>query len=266
MTTETPQQLRLAAMKFSEEAYGKMRHHRLYATNEQGKVALAALARAMFLRRIEEGRSHMDATPTPWEEFFGIVQKLSDAGANVLQKRPGDPKPLPKPWLDPITNEPLPNPWKTKNLKGQTILQQRDPDLAAHFQAMAEDDCGTLAKMQDEAAARASLEAIPYGETEHSMNVFRGNDQTAQAQFIKNAGPGLVEFFKNEARDVEVPLFGRNRNLTIESRLAKDARTLALLKVAQQVRETWAREDTRAAQAQRDAANAEIERLKTIAA
>jgi hypothetical protein len=94
--TETPQQLRLAAMQFGEEAYGKMRHHRLYATDEQNKIALGALTRAMFIRRIEEGRSGTDARPTPWEEFFGIIDKLAAAGANVLQRRPGEPKPPPR--------------------------------------------------------------------------------------------------------------------------------------------------------------------------
>jgi hypothetical protein len=199
-----------------------VKHNRAYALDEQGKVALAALARAMFVRRIEEGRSHMDAKPTPWEEFFSIIEKLAAAGANILQKRPGEPKPAPKPWLDPVTGEALPNPWKTKNLKGQTILQQRDPELAAHFQAMAADDYGTLAKMQDEAAARAAIEQIPYGEGEHAVNPFRTNDQSAQAPFIKNAPPGLVEFCQYEAHPVEIPLFGKNRNITIEGRLAKE--------------------------------------------
>ena len=135
--TETPEQLRKSAKDFALEAYSKVKNNRSYALDEQNKVALAALARAMFVRRIEEGRSHMDAKPSSWEEFFGIIEKLAAAGANILQKRPGDPPPLPKVWRDPVTLQPLENPWKTKNLKGQTILQQRDPELAAHFKAMA---------------------------------------------------------------------------------------------------------------------------------
>ena len=101
--------------------------------------------------------------------------------------------------------------------------------------------------MRDAEAARSTLEAIPYGDTEHAVNPFRTDDQTGQAGFIKNAPPALVEFCRNEARDVEIPLFGKSRNLTIESRLAKDPATFALMKVAQQVRDTWAREDRAAA-------------------
>jgi hypothetical protein len=103
MANETPEQLRKSANAFALEAYQKMKNHRTYALDEQGKVALAALARAMFVRRIEEGRSHMDARPTAWEEFFSIIEKLAAAGSNVLQKRPGESKPPPKPWLDPVT-------------------------------------------------------------------------------------------------------------------------------------------------------------------
>ncbi len=58
MANETPEQLRQSAMKFSLEAYQKVKHNRAYALDEQNKVALAALARAMYIRRIEEGRSH----------------------------------------------------------------------------------------------------------------------------------------------------------------------------------------------------------------
>jgi hypothetical protein len=159
----------------------------------------------------------------------------------------------------------LPNPWKTKDLKAQNVLQQRDPALAEHYKAMAADPYGTIAKYQDAEAARVAMEAIPYTEIEHNVNPFRTNDQSAQAHFIKSA-PALVEFYQNEARDVAIPLFGKNRNITIEGRLAKDPKFFGLLKVAQQIRETWAREDRAAAQAQRAAAEDEIKRLESVAA
>jgi hypothetical protein len=108
MEKETPKQLRQSALNVALEAYGKVKHNRLYALDEQNKIALAALARTMFVRRIEEGRAQLDAKPTSWQEFFAIIEKLAAAGANISQKRPGDPKPLPKVWRDPVTNEPLP--------------------------------------------------------------------------------------------------------------------------------------------------------------
>lgn len=51
-TTETPEQLRKAAYNFALEAYAEVKHNRLYALTEHGKVALAALA------RYDLGRGH----------------------------------------------------------------------------------------------------------------------------------------------------------------------------------------------------------------
>ena len=211
-TIESPEQQRKSALSFAIEAYGKMGNNRLYATDEQNQIALAALARAMFLRRIQQGRSSPDDKPSSWEEFFGIIQKLSDAGANILQKRPGDPKPLPKPWLDPSTWSSVAESVREgfRGLQAQDILARRDPDLAAHYKAVASDPYGTLAKYQDAEAARSTLQAIQYGETEHSVNPFRNaNDVSGQSVFIKNAPPGMVEFCKSEAQDVSIPLFAK---------------------------------------------------------
>jgi hypothetical protein len=60
-----------------------------------------------------------------------------------------------------------------------------------------------------------------------------------------------VEFFKNEAHPVEIPLFGKNRNLTVEGQLAKEPKMFALMKVAQQIRDVWLREDRAEAEARR---------------
>ena len=65
---------------------------------------------------------------------------------------------------------------------------------------------------------------------------------------------------------VEIPLFGKNRNLTVESKLAKDPGTFALMQVAQQIRETWQADDTPAAQARPASAEDEIKRLAEVAA
>src|SRR5204863_6997599 len=135
-------------------------------------------------------------------------------------KRPGDAPPTPKPWLDPVTGAALPNPWVMKDLKAHTILKQRDPALAEHYEATAKDVYGTLAKLQDAEAARITMEQLPYGEAEHAVNPFRRNDLDEQSRFIKSAPPVMAEFCKSEANDVDVPLIGKNRNLTVESQLA----------------------------------------------
>jgi hypothetical protein len=145
------------------------------------------------------------------------------------------------------------------------ILTQRDPALAEHYKAMAADPYGTIAALQDLEAARTAMAEIPYTANEHSVNPFRTKDMAAQSTFARNAPSAVVEFCKNEAQDVEIPLFGRGKNLTVEGRLAKDPGMLALLQLAQQIRETWARGDRAEAQAKRDAANAEIKRLSEAA-
>lgn len=117
---------------------------------------------------------------------------------------------------------------------------------------------------QDAEAARTAMEQIPYGENEHAANPFRRDDLADQSTFIKNAPPGVVEFCKSEAKDVEIPLFGKNRRITVEGQLAKDPAMLALMKVAQQIYETWRREDKAALQEQRAAADAALKRLEGV--
>jgi hypothetical protein len=161
----------------------------------------------------------------------------------------------------------LPNPWRseTKNLKAQSLLEQRDPALAAHFKAMADDAYGTIAKLMDAEAARRVVGSIPYTEKEHALNVFRGENQTARAEFTKR-DPELAKFYEREARDVEIPIFGKNRNMTIEGRLVKDPSTAATVQVARRIHEQWNAEDVATAKQQRSEAEAALKRLESQAA
>src|SRR5215471_17822551 len=101
---------RLGPLNFGLKAYGEMQHNRSYALTNESRNVLGVLAKAMFERRIAEGRSQYDAVPTQHAEFFDIIQRLNDAGCNLLQERPGDEKPLPSAWLNPLTQQPLPPP------------------------------------------------------------------------------------------------------------------------------------------------------------
>jgi len=98
---------------------------------------------------------------------------------------------------------------------------------------------------------------------EHAVNPFRGTDLKGRDNFIKSSSPELVEFVKAEAQDVSIPLFGKNRNLTVEGRLCRDPKTGALIKIAQRIHEQWRAEEKVAAQEQR--AKAELT-LKAIEA
>src|SRR5262245_24121370 len=153
MDSESTKQ-RLNAATFALEAYRKLPttigYHRAYALTPDAERVLGVLAAAMCQRRVAEGRTDLDGVPpSSHQEFFNIIEALSQAGVNVIQNRPGDAPPLPKPWVDPVTNELLDNPWRTKDLKAQSLLAQRDPSLAAHYRAMALDPYGTIARMQD---------------------------------------------------------------------------------------------------------------------
>jgi hypothetical protein len=112
---------------------------------------------------------------------------------------------------------------------------------------------------------RKVINSIPYGDAEHQVNVFRGNNQTEQAQFTARA-PKLAEFYKREARDVEIPIFGKGKNMTVEARLSKDPSTAALIQVAGRVHEDWLAQDRAAAQEQRAAAEEALRKLESQAA
>jgi hypothetical protein len=120
--------------------------------------------------------------------------------------------------------------------------------------------------LQDAEANRRAIEEIHYSEIEHSANPFRSDDQTAKAIYIKNASPALVEFCKTEAKDVEIPIFGRTRNLTVEGALSKDPATAALIKVAQHIHESWNADDKQTYLQQKAAAEEALRKLAETAA
>jgi hypothetical protein len=255
---------RLAAADFAVQAYAKMKHNRSYALGSEARDVLGILAKALHERRSEEGRSDLDGKqPTSWQEFFDLIGSLNAAGCNLLQRRPGDPPPVPTPWRDPATNELLPNPWTTKNLKGQSILERRDPALAAHFKAMAEDPYGTIARMQDAAAERQARQSVPYGQREHASNPFLATktNETAKGAFVKR-DPLLAEFYQEEAAPVSIPIFGKNKNQTVVGRLVKDPHTSGLVQLAERIYEQWQAADRAAALKQRAVAEELLRRLE----
>ena len=118
--------------------------------------------------------------------------------------------------------------------------------------------------MIDAEVARKSLRDVPYDEKTHAVNVFRTDNQTAQAQFTAR-DPELARFYQTESRDVSIPIFGKNRNLTIEGRVIKDPDIGALVQVARRIHEDWLEQDRFAAQEQRAAAEAALKRLESAA-
>src|SRR5262245_14918462 len=109
-------QSRSHLIRLVAESYGLLKNNRAYALTDEAKNTLAIFASAMLERRKAEGRTSSD-TPTQRQEMAALIEKIAAAGCNLLQKRPGDAPPVPKPWTDPVTGEALPNPWVTNDLK-----------------------------------------------------------------------------------------------------------------------------------------------------
>jgi hypothetical protein len=168
-------------------------------------------------------------------------------------------------WRDPVTDEALPPP---KDMKSKSLLQKVDPDLLAHFEAMASDPYGHVQKLRDEEAARQVIDATVYGEDQHNaaVNPFLGQSETAKGNFVKSVQPGVVEFFRYEARPVDLPLFGSQRNMTVEARLSKDPSMTALLDLSRSIHRQWSAEDMASAEAARKTAEETLKRLEANAA
>jgi hypothetical protein len=75
--------------------------------------------------------------------------------------------------------------------------------------------------------------------------------------------PELAKFYEQEAKPVSIPVFGRNKNMTIQNRLYKDPHAAATYKIAEQVAQQWLASDKQAAEEQRKAAEAALAKLQS---
>jgi hypothetical protein len=252
---DDPKTLRKAAKDFALQALQKLKNNRLYALTPQSEIVLAALARSMFEIRKAQGRS--DKEPSPWKEFFTVIEALSQAGCNILQSRPTDPKPLPALWTNPVTGQPLPPP---KGIAERSLLQQRDPELLRLFDALEKEPYQTVAKMRENEAKRQAMAAIEYNELTHEANPFRRRDQTEMANLFKH-DPTLAQFCQQEAKDVELNLFGAQRDLTARGKLLRDPAAGAIVELAEKIHETWRLQDKAAAAEAKAAAERKLVEL-----
>jgi hypothetical protein len=138
-------------IELGTQIYGDLPGNREYAMRPDAKRALGALTAGWR----EAGNSF--ATADNGREKFGkwLQNDVGPLVNGLFQESASDPPELPKPWIDPVTKEALPNPWLTNDPKAKLLLQKRDPKLAWHFQAMAKSPYEHLANLQDNAAAAA---------------------------------------------------------------------------------------------------------------
>ena len=76
----------------------------------------------------------------------------------------------------------------------------------------------------------------------------------------------MPSFTKEEAKPVEIPIFGKNKNQTVVGRLVKDPRTSGLVQLAERIYEQWQAADRAAALKQRAAAEELLKHLEDAAA
>jgi hypothetical protein len=192
--------------RFAVDALHKLPRARLYALNAESKDALACLAAAIKADRAARNLTDDDA-PTAQSQMVALLERLAKAGVNLQQVRPEtEPKPLPKPWIDPVTGQSLPPP---TDITGKTLLRKFDPALADHYDAMERDPYGHIQSLHEAAAKREALAKATYGEQEHEINPFKTGDRKMQDAVVKSGPDELVAFYQREAADVEVPLFRR---------------------------------------------------------
>jgi hypothetical protein len=251
-----PLQQRKTARDFALEVYKGTKFNRSYALTPESTIMLSALAAAMAQHHKAEGRDKDDLYNE--KPFRWLINYLSQSGCNILQKRPSDSKSLPKPWLDPITGAPLPPP---KGPDERGILQRTDPDLLAWYDAMEKSPYKAVSDHLAQEAYRKALQGIPYGSEEHERNPFRNKDETSKNLLAKR-DPELAKFYQAEAVPVEIPLFGKNKNLSIAGRLTKDPYSSAVVTIAEKIYQNWMADDKATAQAQRAAAEDTLRKLE----
>jgi hypothetical protein len=217
--------------------YGKHPRNRAYALTEDSRRHLVELWRACN----DATDRHSDATK---EMFEWAVEAFSAAGCNILQPKPPQPPSMPDWWKDPWGHE-LPNPFVTKDLKGQTLFLQRAPELAKWAKLFAEDPIGAYVAWQDAEAATAKATAFTYNADTHAANPWARNTTVTERSKFEKEHPDLVERLKLEGAPVAFP-FGKHFNLTLQSAIQRTPK-LAGLFDSMQLRERAHVEEAKAA-------------------
>lgn len=193
--------------------------------------------------------------------FKWALEQFADAGINCLSPKPPSELKAPDAWRDPWGN-PLPNPFATKDLKGQTLLTQRDPILAEWFKKFAESPYAAASEWADKQAQVLKKKALVYDADTHAVNPYvNGANETELGRFVRNADQATVERCKWEAKEVTFPT-GKNSNLTIQGQIAKNPRLNALWNSMQEAERTHIASAKAALQQQRIEAEARLKELQ----
>jgi hypothetical protein len=201
----------------------------------------------------------------PRDVFKWALQTLADqCGINVLQPLPPNELKPQEPWRD-LWGKPLPNPWATKDLKGQSLLTQRDAPLAEWLEKFADSPYAAACEWQDSQAALLAHKAVKYDSHSHQANVFcNGSDETTKGRFIRDSDKATVERHRWEARPIEFPI-GKSFDLTAQGKISRNLKLYGLVSAANNYEREW-REGARAkARADIEAAKKNLQDLEAAA-
>jgi hypothetical protein len=251
-----PTQLdRATVTKHGLRAYKAVPYSRYYCLSEENELALGAITAAVAEANKESGANSFDP-----EQVTKVLQGLAKFMPSLVQARPAPEAPTPEPWKDLVTGEVARNPYKEpRDFASIAAVEKNDPALAEYLKRTADGiSYSQLAKENEAKAKREQLRALPYGESEHTVanNPLLGNDLTKINQFVRLVEPEAVEFYRSEAKPVELAL----DNLTLLGQLAKHAPELRpVVGRAGEIMASWRNDDYQAARAQRAAAEAKLE-------
>jgi hypothetical protein len=239
-------------------AYSKIANGRPYAVRDQD---LAPLFLAIWNRRKAAGENVSDDSEIQ-KEFVEVIETLHKIGVRgLIQDRPDEPKPQPKPWIDPISGQPLPPP---QTVSEKSFLRTHDPALLDHYEAMAANPYQRVHALKEAESNREQALAFKYDADQHETNPWRSGNLSEQSQFAQRH-PDLVEFYKGESQPVDLPWSEKgSQNLTVKSLLlTKSPRTHALVKDATRIQSEWRAKERLEAKREIDLATQRLKALET---
>ncbi len=241
----------------ARSVYEKLPNNRAYALDSVGLQSLGALAAAWHERYVAEQTSLGKSTSHSLEMIVRTFAEVALYCPSLIQQRPAAEPSAPIVWTDPITGEPAKNPFaEPQDLTSQSVIEAHDPALAAHLKQVAKGvTYSGLAKQRTEAAGRAKVRDLVYGEAEHKRNPFvrpttdmlstnspRPN-MTKIGEFSGANPPEVVEFYRREGT-VDVRLPWRKKNLTQLMQIGSHNPPLRLLVTrAEAIESSWIQSD-----------------------
>lgn len=251
-----------------EETLSNMRQHvvetlrkipdcRYWAPSEQEVEGLAVFGASWLEERVENGQKYAP------NEFEKLMEQLVQANPSLRRPKLEEPVQVPKPWLNPITGQPLGLP-KTPDEKA--VLARRDFTLLKLMEDLEKKPYQTVLRLQEEKERAARLAAIKYGEAEHKTNPFlHETNQSRLAEFVKQ-DPERAQVFEWEAKTkISLPWLNGSHDPDGMGRLVRAGLGKYAARASELMRQRAA-EQAAVAKAEMEAARQRLEAAQKLAA